>query len=199
MIHIAKREITCRILYYGIFGCGRMSNLRYLHHAINPRAVGERTPLDKETEPAYIDWVEFDLGKVHDFTLRFQFYQMVGPLIFDLKNQIPLLKRTDGVIFVADSQASKLQENIVCWNDLQELLRAAEKEPADVVDVMQWNKRDLPDVLPVSALEEALNPYQVPGYEAVAVTGKGVIECARVSINTTLRRLFLEKKDDSES
>ena len=100
-----------------------------------------------------------------------------------------MLKGADSVIFVADSQASKLQENIESWNELQEQLRRMNKDIAHFPLVMQWNKCDLADILPVSVLEKYLNPYCAPSYEAVAVTGKGVIECLKVGINTTLQRL----------
>jgi signal recognition particle receptor subunit beta len=82
-----------------------------------------------------------------------------------------------------------LQENIESWNELQEQLRRMNKNVADFPLVMQWNKRDLHEVLPVSVLEQYLNPYRVPSFEAVAVTGHGVIESLRMAINSTLRRL----------
>jgi len=100
-----------------------------------------------------------------------------------------VLKGADCVIFVADSQASKLQENIECWNELQEQLRRMNKDIANFPLVMQWNKRDLQDILPISVLEKYLNPYRVSSYEAVAVTGKGVIDSLSVGINSTLRKL----------
>jgi hypothetical protein len=100
-----------------------------------------------------------------------------------------VLKGADCVIFVADSQASKLQENIECWNELQDQLRRMNKDSSSFPLVMQWNKRDLQDTLPSSVLEKYLNPYRVPSFEAVAVTGKGVIESLKVGINSTLRKL----------
>ena len=105
------------------------------------------------------------------------------------QTRISVLKGADCVIFVADSQASKLQENIESWNELQEQLRRMNKDVADFPLVMQWNKRDLQEVLPVTVLEQYLNPFRFPSFEAVAVTGQGVIECLRIGINSTLRRL----------
>jgi signal recognition particle receptor subunit beta len=115
-------------------------------------------------------------------------YTVPGQILYQ-QTRISVLKGADCVIFVADSQASKLQENIECWNELQEQLRRMNKDVADFPLVMQWNKRDLQDVLPVSVLEKYLNPYRVPSFEGIAVTGKGVIESLRVGINSTLRRL----------
>src|SRR5881398_3666334 len=155
LINMAKREINCKIVYYGIGLCGKTTNLHYIHQAVNPQDVGEMVSIDTETE----------------------------------RTRISVLKGADCVIFVADSQASKLQENIECWNELQEQLRRMNKDVADFPLVMQWNKRDLQEILPGSVLEQYLNPYRVPSFEAVAVTGQGVIESLRMGINSTLRRL----------
>ncbi len=126
--------------------------------------------------------------KVHGFQIRFQLYTVPGQVLYQ-QTRISVLKGADCVIFVADSQASKLQENIESWNELQEQIRRMNKDINDFPLVMQWNKRDLQDTLPVSVLEQYLNLYHVPSFESVAVTGKGVIECLRVGINSTLRRL----------
>ena len=189
LINMAKREINCKIVYYGIGLCGKTTNLHYIHQAVNPQDVGDMVSIDTETERTlYFDLLPLELGKVHGFQIRFQLYTVPGQILYQ-QTRISVLKGADCVIFVADSQASKLQENIECWNELQEQLRRMNKDVADFPLVMQWNKRDLQDVLPVSVLEKYLNPYRVPSYEAVAVTGQGVIDSLRVSINSTLRRL----------
>ena len=136
----------------------------------------------------YFDLITIEICKVHGFHIRLQLYTVPGQILYQ-QTRISVLKGADCVIFVADSQASKLQENIECWNELQEQLRRMNKDINDFPMVMQWNKRDLQDILPVSVLEQYLNPYHVPSFESVAVTGKGVIECLRVGINSTLRRL----------
>ncbi|HTK10327.1 MAG TPA: GTPase domain-containing protein [Ktedonobacteraceae bacterium] len=189
LINMAKREINCKIVYYGIGLCGKTTNLHYIHQAVNPQDVGAMVSIDTETERTlYFDLLPLELGKVQGFNIRFQLYTVPGQILYQ-QTRISVLKGADCVIFVADSQASKLQENIECWNELQEQLRRMNKDASDFPLVMQWNKRDLQDVLPISVLEKYLNPYRVPSYEAVAVTGKGVIESLRVGINTTLRRL----------
>ena len=183
LINMAKREINCKIVYYGIGLCGKTTNLHYIHQAVNPKDVGDMVSIDTETERTlYFDLLPLELGKVHGFQIRFQLYTVPGQVLYQLKG-------ADCVIFVADSQASKLQENIESWNELQEQLRRMNKDINDFPLVMQWNKRDLQDILPVSVLEQYLNPYHVPSFESVAVTGNGVIECLRVGINSTLRRL----------
>ncbi len=189
LINMAKREINCKIVYYGVGLCGKTTNLHYIHQAVNPKDVGDMVSIDTETERTlYFDLLPLELGKVHGFQIRFQLYTVPGQVLYQ-QTRISVLKGADCVIFVADSQASKLQENIESWNELQEQLRRMNKDINDFPLVLQWNKRDLQDILPVSVLEQYLNPYHVPSFESVAVTGKGVIECLRVGINSTLRRL----------
>ena len=189
LINMAKREINCKIVYYGIGLCGKTTNLHYIHQAVNPQDVGDMVSIDTETERTlYFDLLPLELGKVHGFQIRFQLYTVPGQILYQ-QTRISVLKGADCVIFVADSQASKLQENIECWNELQEQLRRMNKDIADFPLVMQWNKRDLPDVLPTSVLEKYLNPNRVPSFDSIAVSGQGVIESLRVGINSTLQRL----------
>ena len=189
LINMAKREINCKIVYYGIGLSGKTTNLHYIHQAVNPQDVGDMVSIDTETERTlYFDLLPLELGKVHGFQIRFQLYTVPGQILYQ-QTRISVLKGADCVIFVADSQASKLQENIECWNELQEQLRRMNKDVTDFPLVMQWNKRDLPDVLPTSVLEKYLNPNRVPSFDGIAVSGQGVIESLRVGINSTLQRL----------
>ena len=189
LINMARREINCKIVYYGIGLGGKTTNLHYIHQAVRPQDVGDMVSIDTETERTlYFDLLPLELGKVHGFQIRFQLYTVPGQILYQ-QTRISVLKGADCVIFVADSQASKLQENIESWNELQEQLRRMNKDVSTFPFVMQWNKRDLLDILPISILEKYLNPFRVPSYEAVAVTGRGVIECLRQGINESLRRL----------
>jgi GTPase SAR1 family protein len=189
LINMARREINCKIVYYGIGLSGKTTNLHYIHQRMNPRDVGDMVSIDTETERTlYFDLLPLELGKIHGFNIRFQLYTVPGQILYQ-QTRISVLKGADCVIFVADSQASKLQENVESWNELQTQLRRMNKDVAKFPLVMQWNKRDLQDVLPIPVLEKYLNPYHVPGFEAIAVTGRGVIESLRVGINSTLSRL----------
>ncbi|MBE3561555.1 MAG: gliding-motility protein MglA [Ktedonobacteraceae bacterium] len=186
---LAQRAITCKIVYYGIGLSGKTTNLCYLHRVIDPREIGEMVSLDTETERTlYFDLLPLELRTVQGFQLRFHLYTVPGQHLYR-HTRFSVLKGADGVIFVVDSQASKLQENLLCWNELQQQLRQMKKDLADFPLVMQWNKRDVADALPVAVLEQALNPSHAPSYEAVATTGKGVIESLRQGINATLQQL----------
>src|SRR5262249_52297154 len=159
----------------------------YIHKTVNPRDVGDMVSIDTETERTlYFDLLPLDLGKVHGFTIRFQLYTVPGQVLYQ-QTRISVLKGTDCVVFVADSARDKLQENQERWNELSEQLIKMGKNPREFPIVIQWNKRDLPDALPVSMLEQYLNPNRLPSFEAIAVNGKGVIESLRVAVNTTLR------------
>jgi signal recognition particle receptor subunit beta len=189
LINMAKREINCKIVYYGIGLSGKTTNLHFIHRSVDPRDVGSMVSIDTETERTlYFDLLPLNVGKVHGFDIRFQLYTVPGQVLYQ-QTRISVLKGADCVVFVADSQASKLQENIDSFQELNEQLKRMGKQPGDFPLVLQWNKRDLPNILPVPVLEQYLNPYRSPSFEAVAVAGRGVVESLRVAINATLRRL----------
>ena len=189
LINMAKREINCKIVYYGIGLSGKTTNLHYIHKTVNPRDVGEMVSIDTDTERTlYFDLLPLELGKVHGFSIRFQLYTVPGQVLYQ-QTRISVLKGTDCVVFVADSARDKLEENHESWNELSEQLMRMGKDSREFPIVMQWNKRDLPDALPVPMLEQYLNQYRLPSFPAVAVSGQGVIESLRTAVNLTLRRL----------
>jgi signal recognition particle receptor subunit beta len=188
-INRLKREINCKIVYYGIGLCGKTTNLHYIYQAVRPQDVGKMVSIDTETERTlYFDLLPLDLGEVYGYKIRIHLYTVPGQVLYQ-QTRIAVLRNVDCVVFVADSQASKLRENVESWNELREQLKRIGKDPSAFPLVMQWNKRDVEDILPVSLLEQYLNPYRVPSFESVAVTGKGVIETLKVSINATLKSL----------
>ncbi|HEY7350436.1 MAG TPA: ADP-ribosylation factor-like protein [Ktedonobacterales bacterium] len=189
LINMAKREINCKIVYYGIGLCGKTTNLHYIHKTVNPRDVGDMVSIDTETERTlYFDLLPLELGRVHGFQIRFQLYTVPGQVLYQ-QTRISVLKGADCVVFVVDSAQDKLQENQESWSELNEQLANMGKDVREFPIVMQWNKRDLPDALPKYTLEQYLNSYRLPSFEAVAVSGRGVIETLRTSVNLTLRRL----------
>ncbi len=189
LINMAKREINCKIVYYGIGLCGKTTNLHYIHKTVNPRDVGEMVSIDTETERTlYFDLLPLELGRVHGFQIRFQLYTVPGQVLYQ-QTRISVLKGADCVVFVADSARDKLEENQESWQELNEQLVRMGKNVREFPIVMQWNKRDLPDALPAHILEQYLNPYRLPSFQAIAVSGQGVIETLKAAVNLTLRRL----------
>ena len=189
LINMAKREINCKIVYYGIGLCGKTTNLHYIHQAVNPRDVGEMVSIDTETERTlYFDLLPLELGKVHGFNIRFQLYTVPGQILYQ-QTRISVLKGADCVIFVADSQAEKFEENIQSIAELEQNMRRMGKDLRNFPLIMQWNKRDMPNALPIPVLERYLNRRHVPAYEAVAAQGKGVFATLRAISKTVMAQL----------
>lgn len=189
LINLSKREINCKIVYYGIGLSGKTTNLHFIHQTIDPRDVGDMVSIDTETERTlYFDYMPLDMGTIAGFRVRYHLYTVPGQVLYQ-QTRISVLRGADGVIFVADSQASKLQENIECFKELNEQLSRMGKNPGTYPIVIQWNKRDLPDVQPIPVLEQYLNPYRSPSFSAVAVTGHSVVETLKVAVNRTFNAL----------
>ena len=137
LINIAKREISCKVVYYGIGLSGKTTNLYYIHRAVNPHDVGEMVSIDTETERTlYFDLLPLELGMVHGFRVRFQLYTVPGQVLYQ-QTRLSVLRGADCVVFVADSQASKLQENIESFKELTDQLRRMGKNPGEFPIVLQ--------------------------------------------------------------
>lgn len=192
LINMAKREINCKIVYYGIGLSGKTTNLQYLHSVINPRDIGEMVSIDTETERTlYFDLLPLDMGKIHGFQIRFQLYTVPGQVLYK-QTRNSVLKGADSVAFIVDSQRDKLEENIESWNELQDQLTNMGKDLDTFPIVMQWNKRDMEDVISEEELDETLNVLHVPAVSAIAPKGTGVIETLKIAINNTLKTLERE-------
>lgn len=188
-INRLKREINCKIVYYGIGLCGKTTNLQYIYRTVRPEDVGKMVSVNTETERTlYFDLLPLDLGEFYGYRIRIHLYTVPGQVLYQ-QTRIAVLRNVDCVVFVADSQNSKLRENVESWNELQEQLRRMGKDVARFPLVMQWNKRDMQreGILSVPVLEQYLNPYRVPSFESVAVTGQGVLETLKVAIKLALQ------------
>ena len=179
LINIAAQEIHCKIVYYGIGYCGKTTNLDYVFKSIDPRARGEMFKIATETERTlFFDFLPLDLGSVHGFRTRFHLYTVPGQILYERTRQA-VLNGVDGIVFVADSQAEKFEENVQSITELEMNLRRLGKDMNSFPFVIQWNKRDMPSALPVPVLERYLNRRRVPSFEAVAASGKGVYATLR--------------------
>ncbi|HET8839944.1 MAG TPA: GTPase domain-containing protein [Ktedonobacteraceae bacterium] len=188
-INRLKREINCKIVYYGIGLCGKTTNLQYIYRTVRPEDVGKMVSVNTETERTlYFDLLPLDLGEFYGYRIRIHLYTVPGQVLYQ-QTRIAVLRNVDCVVFVADSQNSKLRENVESWNELQEQLRRMGKDVARFPLVMQWNKRDMQreGILSVPVLEQYLNPFRVPSFESIAVTGQGVLETLKVSIKLALQ------------
>ncbi len=189
LINIAAHEIHCKIVYYGIGYCGKTTNLQYVHRSIQPTARGEMLSIATETERTlFFDFLPLDLGTVHGFHTRFHLYTVPGQILYE-RTRLAVLNGADGIVFVVDSQADKFEENVQSIAELDMNMRRIGKDLASFPLVMQWNKRDMQNALPVQVLERYLNRRRVPSIEAVASTGRGVFATLRTISKNVMAQL----------
>jgi hypothetical protein len=186
--HLAK-EINCKIVYYGPGLCGKTTNLQYMFGAIGDDAKGKMISLATETDRTlFFDFLPIDLGTVKGFKVRFHLYTVPGQVFYDASRKL-VLRGADGVIFVADSQPSRREANVESLENLETNLGQSGQTLGDVPYVLQYNKRDLADVMPVDELQGDLNPHGVPHVEAAAVSGQGVFETLKTLSRGVLTKL----------
>ena len=176
MINYASREINCKIVYYGTGLGGKTTNLEYVYSRVNPDTKGKMISLATETERTlFFDFLPIDLGEVRGFKTRFHLYTVPGQVYYNASRRL-ILKGVDGVIFVADSQRDRMEANIESMHNLYENLESYGYDLEKIPFAIQYNKRDLPDVMNVEELRAQLNPAGVPDFEGVAIEGTGVFE-----------------------
>jgi len=175
-INYSSREINCKIVYYGPGLCGKTTNLQYIYKKTNPEQKGKLISLATETERTlFFDFLPLALGDIKGFRVRFHLYTVPGQVFYAASRKL-ILKGVDGVVFVADSQIDRMEANIESMEDLRINLSEQGYDLEKLPFVIQYNKRDLPNIVPVEELNKALNPNGVPFFEAVATQGIGVFE-----------------------
>jgi signal recognition particle receptor subunit beta len=191
LVNYATREITCKIVYYGPGRSGKTTNLHYIHGQVPGDRKGQMVSLATQTDRTlFFDFLPIDLGSISGFTTRFQLYTVPGQVYYQTTRKL-VLQGADGVVFVADSQARQLQENIESFQDLHANLAEQGVDARTMPLVIQYNKQDLPPELITSIpeLDEALNFRGVPSYAADALHGPGVFETLRGISELVLRKL----------
>ena len=180
LINFAAREINYKIVYYGCGLCGKTTNLQYIHRKINPDARGKLVSIATEEERTlYFDFLPLTLGTVKGMQTRFHLYTVPGQSYYNASRKL-VLQGVDGVIFVADSQITRLDENVESYLNLWDNLLGQGDDLSKLGFVIQMNKRDLTDIFSVEDLNELLNHTDSPVTESSAVTGQGVFETLKV-------------------
>ncbi|MBI4321682.1 MAG: gliding-motility protein MglA [Chloroflexi bacterium] len=169
-------EINCKVVYYGAAASGKTSNLTRLHVEAPAEAKGELLAL--AAEPGFFDFLPLDLGVVRGRKVRFHIYSSPSQTAH-LSTREMLLSGVDGIVFVVDSQRNRFRENVTSFEEMEHILRALGRPTSDVPLVLQYNKRDLPDAMPVSILNARLNSLTLPSFPAVATKGLGVMSTLR--------------------
>jgi mutual gliding-motility protein MglA len=191
LVNYATREITCKIVYYGPGRSGKTTNLHYIYGQVPEDRKGRMVSLATQTDRTlFFDFLPLDLGTISGFTTKFQLYTVPGQVYYATTRKL-VQQGADGVVFVADSQAHQLEENIESLQDLHSNLADQGIDARAMPLVLQYNKQDLPrDLILGSAfLSDALNFREVPEFSADALHGQGVFETLRSIAELVLKRL----------
>jgi signal recognition particle receptor subunit beta len=176
--HNAK-EIHCKIVYYGPSLGGKTTNLQWVYHQTSGPDKSELFSLPGDTERTlFFDFLPLNVGDIRGYKTRFHLFTVPGQVVYDNSRKL-ILKGLDGVVFVADSQAERMEENIQSMQNLKKNLEQQGYDINDIPLVLQYNKRDLPNALPLHELRSALNKYNSLDFEGTASEGKGVFESLR--------------------
>jgi signal recognition particle receptor subunit beta len=188
-INYASREINCKIVYYGPGLCGKTTNLQYIFDSTAPQARGKLISLATETDRTlFFDFMPLELGTVRGFKTRFHLYTVPGQVFYDASRKL-ILKGVDGVVFVADSQEERMDANIESLYNLEENLQSQGYDLSKIPYVLQLNKRDLHNIVPVEDLAAELQRKGEPVVEAVASTGQGVFDTLKAVAKQVLTEL----------
>ena len=189
LINYSSREINCKIVYYGPGLCGKTTNIQYVYNKVDPGTKGKLITLATEMDRTlFFDFLPLELGTVKGFKTRFHLYTVPGQVYYNASRKL-ILRGVDGIVFVADSQSSRYDANIESLYNLHENLEEYKITLDDVPFVVQYNKRDMPDIIALEDLETELNPEGFPSFEAIAVKGDGVFDTLKSVAKGVLKNL----------
>ena len=188
-VNYQTKEINCKIVYYGPGLGGKTTNIQYVYQKTSGDAKGNIITLNTESERTlFFDFLPLDLGEIRGFKTRFHLYTVPGQVFYEASRKL-ILRGVDGVIFVADSQAERMEANLASLEDLEKNLKEQGYDPSRLPMVMQWNKRDLPNISPTSELTSKLNKWNLEEFEACAIKGDGVFETLKMVSKHVLMNL----------
>lgn len=175
LFNYATKEITAKIVYYGPGLCGKTTNLQFIYDSLPSNSRSKMLSLATKTDRTlFFDFLPLDIGKIRSMRTKLQLYTVPGQVYYNSTRQL-VLKGADGVVFVADSQDFALDANYESLQNLEDNLKRQGIRITEIPLVMSYNKRDLPNALPVAELQSTINKrLNVPAYETVATTGIGV-------------------------
>jgi len=187
-INYASKEINCKIVYYGPGLGGKTTNLQFIYNKTSPDARGKMISLATEADRTlFFDFLPLDLGTIRGFTTRFHLYTVPGQVFYDASRKL-ILKGVDGVVFVADSQQERMEANIESIRNLEDNLQENGFDLKTIPYALQFNKRDLPNVVPADEMYRILNFKREPTFEGVATTGKGVFD----TLKSVAKQILIE-------
>jgi signal recognition particle receptor subunit beta len=185
----SRKEIDAKIVYYGPGISGKTTNLQFIHQNLKPDQRGKMVSLaTNEERTLFFDFLPIELESVRGFKTRFHLYTVPGQVYYGATRRA-VLSGADGVIFVADSQTERMEDNISSLKDLEENLRYYGKKIENVPLIIQYNKRDLPNIFPVEEINQRINLLNVPYFGSVATQGKGVFETLTMACRLVLKAI----------
>ncbi|MBI4727448.1 gliding-motility protein MglA [candidate division TA06 bacterium] len=176
LINQASHEISCKLVFYGPGLGGKTTNLRYIYEKVSPGAKGQLISLATELDRTlFFDFMPLDLGSIHGYKTKFHLYTVPGQVFYNASRKL-VLRGVDGIVFVADSQTERLADTLESFRNLGENLAEMKLTLESLPLVLQYNKRDLPNIVTIDELNTKLNPQGYPYFEAVANQGIGVLD-----------------------
>jgi hypothetical protein len=188
-INYNAKEIHCKVVYYGPSLGGKTTNVQWVYQQTandqNTKLVAVNTDVERTL---FFDFLPLNVGDIRGFKTRFHLYSVPGQVVYDASRKL-ILKGLDGVVFVADSQVERMDENLEALKNLERNLEQQGYDIREIPLVMQYNKRDLPNVASLAEMRSALNLYNAPEVEACASEGKGVFESLKIVSKSILNVL----------
>lgn len=175
-INYNAKEIHCKVVYYGPSLGGKTTNIQWVYQKTAEDQKSKLVALNTDIERTlFFDFLPLNVGEIRGFKTRFHLYTVPGQVVYDASRKL-ILKGLDGVIFVADSQIERMDENLESLRNLERNLEQQGYDIREIPLIMQYNKRDLPNIASLAELRSALNPFNAPEIEAAASEGRGVFE-----------------------
>ena len=190
----ATMQMAAKIVYYGPGLCGKTTNLHHIYGRTAPDSRGEMVSLETETDRTlFFDLLPLDVGVISGFKTRVQLYTVPGQVIYNTTRQL-VLRGVDGIVFVADSQYDKMEDNVKSFQNLEENLKTLDLDLDEIPYVLQYNKRDLPNAAPIEYMEFLLNnrEMQAPSFGASAHKCNGVFETLNMITRMLLHKFINE-------
>lgn len=187
-INYSAREVCCKIVYYGPGLSGKTTNLQYIHSKVPQNTRGKLISLATEADRTlYFDFLPINIGTINDFQAKFQLYTVPGQVYYNATRKL-VLRGVDGIVFVADSQPDKMDENLESLANLEENLVEYGYNPDEIPMVVQFNKCDLPGVMSPEEMNARLNDKGRPYFQASATLGNGVFDTLKLIIKLVLEK-----------
>jgi signal recognition particle receptor subunit beta len=189
LFNAATKELTAKIVYYGPGLCGKTTNLQHIYESLPGDGRGKMLSLATQTDRTlFFDFLPIELGTIRGMKTRIQLYTVPGQVFYDATRKL-VLRGADGVVFVADSQSHAVESNKESFQNLIENLKEQGADLEKMPHVIQWNKRDTPTALSVDKLNQEVNRFKCPTFEASAVRGEGVRETLQGVAKLVLQHL----------